>query len=98
VEQETDKFEETYAELRKWADVNSPKYLLLTVKREKRAGRLGSALKVRSGIFSPESITLNIYTILPTCCRLFLVVTSSWQCRLWVSLFYSLLDVNLTSL
>lgn len=42
----TDSFEETYAELRKWADVTSPKYLLLAVKREKRAGRLGSALKV----------------------------------------------------
>lgn len=46
VAQEPDKFEETYAELRKWADTNMPKYLLLTVKREKRAGRLGSALKV----------------------------------------------------
>lgn len=42
----TDKFEETFAELRKWADTYSPKYLLLTAKREKRAGRLGSALKV----------------------------------------------------
>lgn len=45
-----DKFEETYAELRKWADMSSPKYLMLTVKREKRAGRLGSAVKVSNTI------------------------------------------------
>lgn len=45
-----DKFEETYAELRKWADISSPKYLMLTVEREKRAGRLGSALKVSSKV------------------------------------------------
>ena len=76
VEQETDMFEETYAELRKWADVNSPKYLLLTVKREKRAGRLGSALKVRIcetlelELFFPEILTLNAYLICATYCPL----------------------------
>lgn len=42
----TDELEQTFAELRKWADTSSSKYLLLTVKREKRVGRLGSALKV----------------------------------------------------
>lgn len=48
----TDTFEETYAELRKWADINLPKYLLLTVKREKRSGRLGNAFKVKHvGLF-----------------------------------------------
>lgn len=46
IESPPDKFEENYAELRKWADINSPKFLMLTVKREKRAGRLGTALKV----------------------------------------------------
>jgi tripeptidyl-peptidase-2 len=50
-----DQFEETYAELRKWADVTSPKYLLLTVKREKRAGRLGSALKFLNDLIQDES-------------------------------------------
>ncbi|KAG0562456.1 hypothetical protein M758_9G144800 [Ceratodon purpureus] len=53
--QETDKFEETYAELRKWADINSPKYLLLTVKRERRAGRLGSSLKHLNDLIQDES-------------------------------------------
>lgn len=52
-----DKFEENYAELRKWADMSSPKYLMLTVKREKRAGRLGSAVKVSNKIRILESET-----------------------------------------
>lgn len=51
----TDTFEETYAELRKWADINLPKYLLLTVKREKRSGRLGNAFKFLNDLIQDES-------------------------------------------
>lgn len=36
----TDTFEETYAELRKWADINLPKYLLLTVNEKAQCGIL----------------------------------------------------------
>lgn len=53
-----DAFEETYAELRKWADVTSPKFLLLAVKRERRAGRLGSAVKVCDLRFCFNFVTL----------------------------------------
>lgn len=41
-----DLFEENFKELKKWADVKSPKYGSLLVLREKRCGRLGTALKV----------------------------------------------------
>ncbi len=51
---QSDEVEETYAELRKWADTGSPKYLMLSVRREKRAGYLGKALKVSS-----ESVILK---------------------------------------
>jgi len=87
----TDHFEETFAELRKWADVNSPKYLLLTVKREKRAGRLGSALKVcnfytlssvdfvrNQPLVSPSTVS----TIEPHFCCSYLVVATPWEFRL----------------
>jgi len=43
---EQDLFESTYKELRKWVDVKSSKYGTITVIRERRSGRLGSALKV----------------------------------------------------
>lgn len=45
---EPDEFEENYLELRKWVDVGSLKFILLSVKREMRAGRIGSAIKVIS--------------------------------------------------
>ncbi|XLR58152.1 hypothetical protein S83_008824, partial [Arachis hypogaea] len=39
-------FEENFRELKKWVDVESPKYgILLVVTCEKRAQRLGTALK-----------------------------------------------------
>lgn len=41
-----DKFEENFKELTKWVDVKSSKFGTLTVLREKRLSRLGTALKV----------------------------------------------------
>ncbi|CAM6096265.1 unnamed protein product [Calypogeia fissa] len=52
---EKDEFEETYLELRKWVDVGSLKYILLTVKREMRAGRNGSAIKALNELIQDES-------------------------------------------
>lgn len=43
-----DPFEENFKELKKWVDVKSSKFVTLTVLREKRCGRLGTALKVLS--------------------------------------------------
>lgn len=51
-----DRFEETYLELRKWVDISSTKYSLLTVIRERRAGRLGTAMKVQKGRFFQKEI------------------------------------------
>ncbi|KAH7278340.1 hypothetical protein KP509_38G036900 [Ceratopteris richardii] len=48
------KFEETYLELRKWVDISSTKYSLLRVIHEKRAGRLGTALKVLNELLEEE--------------------------------------------
>ncbi|GLJ21474.1 hypothetical protein SUGI_0396320 [Cryptomeria japonica] len=50
-----DLFEENYEEFRKWADVFSPKYGLLTIVRERRSKRLGTALKVLSKILEDKS-------------------------------------------
>ncbi|KAJ8437226.1 hypothetical protein Cgig2_012495 [Carnegiea gigantea] len=49
-----DLFEATYKELRKWVDVKSSKYGTITVIRERRSGRLGSALKVLNDITQDE--------------------------------------------
>lgn len=46
-----DKFEENYKELTKWVDVKSSKFGTLTVLREKRLSRLGTALKVNTLIY-----------------------------------------------
>lgn len=43
-----DKFEENYKELTKWVDVKSSKFCTLTVLREKRLSRPGTALKVNT--------------------------------------------------
>ena len=43
-----DVFEENYKELIKWVDAKSTKYGTLTVLRERRCGRCGTALKVYS--------------------------------------------------
>jgi hypothetical protein len=51
-----DKFEENYKELIKWVDVKSNKYSMLFVVRERRYGRLGTALKV---FFLPFSAVLQ---------------------------------------
>ncbi|KAK9178803.1 hypothetical protein WN943_027997 [Citrus x changshan-huyou] len=50
-----DLFEENFKELKKWADVKSPKYGSLLVLREKRCGRLGTALKVLGDIIQDDS-------------------------------------------
>ncbi|URD83056.1 Tripeptidyl peptidase II [Musa troglodytarum] len=42
---EPDIFEETFKELKKWVDIKSTKYCMLLVVRERRCGRLGTALK-----------------------------------------------------
>jgi len=41
-----DLFEENFKELKKWVNVKSTKYGILLVTRERRAQRLGTALKV----------------------------------------------------
>ncbi|KAE8663274.1 Tripeptidyl-peptidase 2 [Hibiscus syriacus] len=43
---ESDLFEENFKELTKWVDLKSSKYGTLSVLRERRCGRLGTALKV----------------------------------------------------
>ena len=42
----SDLFENNFKELQKWVEVKSSKYGTLSVLREKRSGRLGTALKV----------------------------------------------------
>eukprot|EP00249_Psilotum_nudum_P018372 c26772_g1_i1 orf=205-4470(+) len=49
-----DRFDGVYAELRKWVDITSTKYSLLTVIREKRCGRLGSAIKVLNELLQDD--------------------------------------------
>ncbi|CAM0944651.1 unnamed protein product [Alopecurus aequalis] len=50
-----DVFEENYKELIKWVDAKSTKYGNLTVLRERRCGRCGSALKVLNGMIQEDS-------------------------------------------
>ncbi|XXG85157.1 hypothetical protein AAC387_Pa11g0297 [Persea americana] len=50
-----DLFEQNFKELRKWVDVKSYKYGLLLVLRERRCGRLGTALKVLNDMIQDES-------------------------------------------
>lgn len=40
-------FEENFKELKKWVDLKSSKYGILSVFRERHHGRLGTALKVQ---------------------------------------------------
>jgi hypothetical protein len=52
-----DLFEENFKELQSWVDVKSSKYGTLLVLRERRSGRLGTALKVFSSflcIYCPK--------------------------------------------
>lgn len=49
-----DLFEENFLELKKWVDVKSSKYGILTVTRERRSKRLGTALKVLSDIIQND--------------------------------------------
>ncbi|KNA22818.1 hypothetical protein SOVF_030530 [Spinacia oleracea] len=49
-----DSFEATYKELRKWADVKTAKYGTLSVIRERRCRRLGTALKVLNDMINDD--------------------------------------------
>ncbi|GAB2222014.1 hypothetical protein Drorol1_Dr00013211 [Drosera rotundifolia] len=49
-----DLFEENFKELRKWADVKSSKYGTLSVIRERRSGRVGTALKVLNDVIQDD--------------------------------------------
>nr|KYP62018.1 Tripeptidyl-peptidase 2 [Cajanus cajan] len=50
-----DLFEENFKELKKWVDVKSTKYGILLVTRERRAQRLGTALKVLCDIIQDDA-------------------------------------------
>ncbi|CAL9780957.1 unnamed protein product [Musa acuminata subsp. burmannicoides] len=52
---EPDIFEETLKELKKWVDIKSTKYCMLLVVRERRCGRLGTALKVLTNMIEGEA-------------------------------------------
>ncbi|XP_065030404.1 tripeptidyl-peptidase 2-like isoform X1 [Musa acuminata AAA Group] len=52
---EPDIFEETLKELKKWVDIKSTKYCMLLVVRERRCGRLGTALKVLTNMIDGEA-------------------------------------------
>ncbi|CAI8593694.1 unnamed protein product [Vicia faba] len=52
-----DLFEENFLELKKWVDVKSSKYGILTVTRERRSQRLGTALKVLCDIIQNDAET-----------------------------------------
>ncbi|PON90851.1 Tripeptidyl peptidase [Trema orientale] len=49
-----DLFEENFKELKKWVDVKSSKYGTLLVVRERRSGRLGTALKVVNDLIQED--------------------------------------------
>lgn len=52
---QSDLFEENYKELKKWVDVKSSKYGMLSVMRERRKGRIGMALKILNDMIQDES-------------------------------------------
>ncbi|XLS59716.1 hypothetical protein HN51_009471, partial [Arachis hypogaea] len=60
-----DLFEENFRELKKWVDVKSPKYGILLVTREKRAQRLGTALKALLDLIQddPEPAKKKFYEL-----------------------------------
>lgn len=55
-----DLFEENFKELKKWVDVKSSKYGTLLVLRERRSGRLGTALKVFFFIIHVHLLSVRI--------------------------------------
>ncbi|KAH9603507.1 hypothetical protein KSS87_010023 [Heliosperma pusillum] len=75
IDAENDLFEPTYKELRKWVDVKSSKYGILCVIRERRSGRLGTALKVLNDIQDDgEPPKKNLYDL-----KLSLVEEIGWK-------------------
>ncbi|WRX16951.1 Peptidase S8/S53 domain - like 10 [Theobroma cacao] len=51
---QSDLFEENFKELNKWVDLKSSKYGTLSVLRERRSGRLGTALKVLNDMIQDD--------------------------------------------
>ncbi|XWS50506.1 hypothetical protein CRYUN_Cryun12cG0092700 [Craigia yunnanensis] len=51
---QSDLFEENFKELKKWVDLKSSKYGTLSVLRERRYGRLGTALKVLNDMIQDD--------------------------------------------
>uniref|UniRef100_A0A3Q7FHC5 Uncharacterized protein n=2 Tax=Solanum subgen. Lycopersicon TaxID=49274 RepID=A0A3Q7FHC5_SOLLC len=49
-----DMFEENFKELKKWVDLKSSKYGILSVFRERHHGRLGTALKVLNDMIQDD--------------------------------------------
>ncbi|XP_078427505.1 tripeptidyl peptidase ii [Wolffia australiana] len=49
-----DLFEENFKELKKWVDINTSKYGILSVIRERRRGRLGTALKILNSVIEDQ--------------------------------------------
>lgn len=49
-----DSFEKNYKELEKWVDMKSSKYSMLSLIRERRRGRLGTALKVLNDLIQED--------------------------------------------
>ncbi|CAA7390916.1 unnamed protein product [Spirodela intermedia] len=47
-------FEENFKELKKWVDVKSSKYGMLSVIRERKSGRIGTALKILNGMIDQQ--------------------------------------------
>lgn len=52
---QSDQFEENFKEIKKWVDIKSSKYAMLSVLRERRSGRLGTALKVLCDMIQDDS-------------------------------------------
>ncbi|KAJ0970189.1 hypothetical protein J5N97_023066 [Dioscorea zingiberensis] len=52
--EQPDLFEENFKEIKKWVDVKSSKYGMLVVVRERRCGKLGTALKVLNDLIQDE--------------------------------------------
>lgn len=59
-----DLFEDNFKELQRWVDVKSSKYGTLLVLRERRSGRLGTALKVFSSFLFIYCVSENHETSL----------------------------------
>ena len=64
---QSDLFEDNFKELKKWVDLESSKYGTISVLRERRCGRLGTALKVFSFVIILVELP-SICFYLDLCC------------------------------